>query len=154
MEFKVRRMSDQIEKLVLTDLRDPEADSIDTFMYYLERTSLYDTEKPYTMRYQPDEDIPQSNFKKIKYPMTAKSMRLPGSGPFYLNDCGFQLVELKSHLSYNEFWDNKRVKEVYIQEVKDTLKRELGAKYVHVLDYAVCRPQSSVLERETLKFSR
>ena len=106
-------------------------------MYYLERTPLYNTEKPYTMRYEPEEGIPQSNFKKIKYPMTVKSMREPAAGPFHLNECGFQLIQLKSRLSYDEFWDNERVKEIYIEEVKDTLKKELGAKYVHVLDYAV-----------------
>ena len=147
-------MSNQTMELALTNSKDQDADTIESFMYYLERTSLYDAEKPYTMRYQPDEGIPQSNFKKIKHPMIAKSMRQPDAGPFYLNDCGFQLVELKSHLSYEEFWDKRRVQEVYIQEVKDTLKKELGAKYVHVLDYAVCRPQSNVLEHGILKVGR
>jgi hypothetical protein len=107
-------------------------------MFYLERASRYDTEKPYTMRYQPDEGIPQSNFKKIECPMKAESMRDHGVESFKFNECGFEIIELKSQLSYDEFWDNEKVKQVYIEEVKETLKKELGAKYVHVLDYAVC----------------
>jgi len=110
--------------------------TIKSHMYYLERAALYNTEKPYSMRYQVD-NVPQTNFKKIKYPLTIKSMREPGAGPFHLNECGFQLIELKSKLSEHDFWNNEKVQEVYIQEVKDALKNVLGAKYVHVLDYAV-----------------
>ena len=106
-------------------------------MYYLERTPLYDTEKPYSMRYQPDDGIPQTNFVKTECPITVKSMREPGAGPFRLNECGFQQIELHSQMSYDDFWDNEAVQRVYIQEVKDVLKRELGAKHVFVLDYAV-----------------
>lgn len=110
-------------------------------MYYLERLPLYDTEKPYTMRYEPDEDIPQSNFKKVPYPMVVKSMREQGVESFRINECGFQLVHLDSALSYDEFWDSKRVEEVYIKEVKDMLKRELGAKFAVALDFAVRMPR-------------
>lgn len=106
-------------------------------MYYLDRTPLYEVEKPYSMRYLPEENIPQTNYKKVKCPLTARSMRRPDVGPFRLNECGFQLVNLDSKLSYDEFWDNKRVQEVYIEEVKETLKKELGARHVFVLDYAV-----------------
>jgi hypothetical protein len=114
-------------------------------MWYLERLPLYATEKPYTMRYEPDGGIPQTNFQKVQRPMTVKSMREFGAGPFHLGECGFQRIELRSRLTSDEFWDNDKVQGVYIQEVKDALKRELGAKYVHVLDYAVCRPPSDEL---------
>ncbi|KAJ4142058.1 hypothetical protein NW754_014848 [Fusarium falciforme] len=112
-------------------------------MYYLDRTPLYEVEKPYSMRYLPEEGIPQTNYKKVKYPLTARSMRRPDVGPFRLNECGFQLVNLDSKLSYDEFWDNKRVQEVYIEEVKDTLKKQLDAKHVFVLDYAVRKRHKS-----------
>ncbi|KAJ4251077.1 hypothetical protein NW762_011728 [Fusarium torreyae] len=94
------------------------------------------------MRYLP-EDIPQSNYRKVKYPMTVKSMRDYGVDSFRLNECGFQRIELKTKLSYDEFWDNQRVQEIYIEEVKDALKAELGAKHVHVLDYAVRKRHES-----------
>ncbi|KAG8667967.1 hypothetical protein FPOAC1_012809 [Fusarium poae] len=115
---------------------------IESSMYYLDRTSLHDVEKPYSMRYLP-EGIPQSNYKKVKYPMNAKSMRCYGVDSFRLNECGFQRIELKTKLSYDDFWDNQKVQEVYIEEVKDALKAELGAKHVHVLDYAVRKRHES-----------
>jgi len=118
-------------------------DAIESTMYYLEKTPLYDTEKPYTMRYKPEEEIPQTNFKKCERPMTARSMRAPGSGPFRFEECGFQLVEFHSKMSYDDFWDSDKTQDVYIQEVRETIKKALGAKFVWVLDYAVRRRHAS-----------
>lgn len=109
--------------------------TIESSMYYLERAQLYDTEKPYSMRYRPEEDIPQCNYVKVKRPIVVKSMR--GSGQFRIDECGFQLIDLYSDLTYDEFWENERVQSVYIPEVQRALRLELGAKYVHILDYAV-----------------
>jgi hypothetical protein len=128
-----------ISFLLLTLIDDS---AIESSMYYLDRTSLHDVEKPYSMRYLP-EGIPQSNYKKVKCPMNAKSMRYYGVDSFRLNECGFQRIELKTKLSYDDFWDNQKVQEVYIEEVKDALKAELGAKHVHVLDYAVRKRHES-----------
>ncbi|KAM0236962.1 hypothetical protein ACHAP5_009202 [Fusarium lateritium] len=126
----------------ITHNEEQDGSTIQSSMYYLDRATLYDGEKPYSMRYLPEE-IPQSNYKKVKYPMTVKSMRDCGVDSFRLNECGFQRVELKTKLSYDEFWNNQRIQEVYIEEVKDTLKAELGAKHVHVLDYAVRKRHES-----------
>ncbi|KAK5995288.1 Fe(II)/2-oxoglutarate-dependent dioxygenase nvfI-like protein [Cladobotryum mycophilum] len=112
-------------------------------MYYLDRAHLQHVEKPYSMRYLPEEDIPQTNYMKVKHPILVKSMREPGAGPFHIDECGFQIIDLHSSLTYDEFWDNERVQQVYVEEVKEALKRELGAKYVHVLDYAVRRRHES-----------
>lgn len=49
-------------------------------------------------------------------------------------------MELRSQLTSDDFWDNDKVQSVYIAEVKEALKRDLGEKYVHVLDYAVGSP--------------
>ena len=130
-------MSQTTAKEIEDDLGHDSKRTITSSMWYLERLPLYDVEKPYTMRYEPEEGIPQTNFKKVQHPMVVRSMREPGAGPFLLGECGFQLMELKSQLEPEEFWDNEKVQRVYIQEVKEALKRELGAKYVHVLDYAV-----------------
>lgn len=110
------------------------ANTIDSSMYYLDRAQLYEIEKPYSMRYLP-EDIPQCNYMKVKHPIAVKSIR--ESGPFHINECGFQLIDLHSELTYDEFWVNEKVQSVYIPEVQRALKLELGAKYVHILDYAV-----------------
>ncbi|UKZ96366.1 uncharacterized protein TrAFT101_011162 [Trichoderma asperellum] len=117
--------------------------TIESSMYYLDRVPLYDTEKPYSMRYLPEEDIPQSNYVKVKHPISVRSIREPGAGPFRIEQCGFQIINIHSKLTYDEFWDNERVQSVYIPEVKQALKLETGAKYVHVLDYAVRKRHES-----------
>jgi hypothetical protein len=115
--------------------------NIESTMYYLENMPIYLTEKPYTMRYQPEEDIPQSNFHKCEKPMTAISMRRPDVGPFNFEECGFELIEMRSEMSYEDFSDNEKIQSVYIQEVREAIKHAIGAKFVWVLDYAVCVPQ-------------
>ncbi|KAK4197148.1 hypothetical protein QBC40DRAFT_267866 [Triangularia verruculosa] len=129
--------------LGLSATTDPPRSNIHSTMWFLERLPLYNTEKPYTMRYNPEDGIPQSNFYKVERPITVKSMRDPLAGPFRLGECGFQLVELNSRLTSDEFWDNEKVQTIYVQEVKDLLKEKFGAKYVHVLDYAVRKRHES-----------
>ncbi|KAK0716280.1 hypothetical protein B0H67DRAFT_645923 [Lasiosphaeris hirsuta] len=119
--------------------------TINSTMWYLEHLPLYETEKPYTMRYKSEDDIPQTNFKKVQHPMKARSMREPGAGPFHLDECGFHTMELRSRLTSDEFWDNDNVQGVYIPEVKEVLKRDLGVKYVHVLDYALRKRDQAFL---------
>lgn len=109
--------------------------TIESSMYYLERVQLYDIEKPYSMRYLPEEDIPQCNYVKVKHPIAVKSLR--ESGPFHIDECGFQLIDIHSDLTYDEFWKNEKLQSVYLPEVEKALKLELGAKYVYILDYAV-----------------
>jgi hypothetical protein len=106
-------------------------------MFYLDNAPLYDSEKPYTMRYMPEEGIPQTNFQKSEHPVSVRSMRAPNQGPFRFDECGFQLVELHSQMVYDDFWDNDKIQNIYIQEVRETIKKALGAKFVWVLDYAV-----------------
>lgn len=114
--------------------------NIESTMYYLENIPLYETEKPYTMRYLPEEDIPQSNFQKCEKPITAINMRRSDVRPFKFDECGFKLIELHSKMSYDDFWDNEKIQKVYIQEVREAIKKAIGAKFVWVLDYAVGIP--------------
>jgi hypothetical protein len=114
--------------------------NIESTMYYLENIPLYETEKPYTMRYLPGEEIPQSNFQKCEKPVTIINMRRSDVGPFKFDECGFELIELHSKMSYDDYWDNEKIQKVYIQEVRDAIKKAIGATFVWVLDYAVGIP--------------
>lgn len=116
--------------------------NIESNMYYLESIPLYETEKPYMMRYQPQEDIPQSNFQKCETPMIAINMQRADVGPFKFDECGFELIELHSKMSFDNFYDNSKIQSVYIQEVREGIKKAMSAKF-WVLDYAVCIPCES-----------
>jgi hypothetical protein len=114
--------------------------NIESTMYYLEKIPLYETEKPYTMRYLPEDGIPQSNFQKAEKPISVINMRRSDVGPFKFDECGFELIELHSKMSYDDYWDNEKIQKVYIQEVRNAIKKAIGAKFVWVLDYAVSVP--------------
>lgn len=129
-----------------TDNSDPQPENMDstpaqirTGMYFMVDDPLYKTVKPYTMRYQPDDGLAQSNVKKDKYDVVVRSMR-EKLGDFHLDECGFECVEMKSNMAYEDWGDRGLVDNVYLEEVRTLLKRSLGAKHVHVLDYAVSVP--------------
>ena len=111
--------------------------SIQSTMYYLEKLPLYETEKPYTMRYLPEDGIPQSNFQRCEKSISVTNMRWPDVGQFSFDEYGFELIELHSKMSYDDFWDAEKIHNVYVQEVRDSIKKAIGAKFVWVLDYAV-----------------
>lgn len=69
--------------------------TIQSTMYYLKKLPLYETEKPYTMRYLPEDGIPQSNFQKCEKPISVTDMRRPDVGPFSFDECGFELIKLQ-----------------------------------------------------------
>lgn len=128
------------DDVVISEAEVQDDRNIESTMHYLENIPLYETEKPYTMRYLPEEDIPQSNFQKCEKPITAINMRRSDVGPFKFDECGFELIELHSKMSYDDFWDNEKIQKVYIQEVREAIKKAIGAKFVWVLDYAVGIP--------------
>jgi len=115
--------------------------TIESNMHFLERSNLYNKEKPYSMRYQPDDDLPQSNFSFEKHTITVRSMR--EGGPYKLNECGFERIDFPSKMTYEDFWDHGKVQTQYLDEVKTALKKSLNAKYIYVLDYAVRKRERS-----------
>lgn len=121
-----------VRKVLENDTR-----TIESYMYFLARNDLYETEKPYGVRYKPDEDIPQTNIIMDKQNIHAESMR--NGAEYRLNECGFQVIDFPSKMSYDDFWNHERIQATYLGEVKAALKRELGAKFIHILDYTVRR---------------
>ncbi|KAL4939105.1 hypothetical protein BDV06DRAFT_225337 [Aspergillus oleicola] len=110
-------------------------------MYFLARNDLFAHEKPYSMRYDPGNGIPQANVIRERHELTIRSMR--NGGPFLLNESGFQVINLNSSMAYDDFWDHEKIQAIYLEEVKKAMKDNLGAKHVHVLDYAVRRRHES-----------
>lgn len=109
--------------------------TIKSYMHFLARNKLYETEKPYGVRYKPDEDIPQTNIILEKHTISVDSIR--NGDTFRLNECGFERIDFPSKMSYDDFWNHETIQAVYLGEVKRTLKKRLGAKFVHILDYTV-----------------
>ena len=103
---------------------------------FLARDARFDDEKPYSMRYPPETDIPQSNFIQDKQQVRLRDMR-QYMDKLSFDDCGFQVMDLQSSMSYQDFKDENKVKTVYREEIAANLKSLLGATHVLVLDHVV-----------------
>jgi hypothetical protein len=57
--------------------------------------------------------------------------------PPTLEQNGFQIMNMESAMRYADFDDEERIKSLYLPEVEVALLNELGARHVHVMDFAV-----------------
>ena len=57
--------------------------------------------------------------------------------PPTLEGNGFQIMNMESAMRYADFDDEERIKSLYLLEVEAALLKELGARHVHVMDFAV-----------------
>lgn len=108
-------------------------------MYFLSRDPVFDTVKPYSLRYPPNGDLPQSNIKRVKNKIMLKNIR-EHQDVLQFDQSGIGLLEIKSRMTFDDFANEERLSQVYTEEIRESLQAKLGAKHVIVMDYAVCFP--------------
>jgi hypothetical protein len=113
------------------------ARDVEANVHFLARDKLFEIEKPYSLRFPPEGDLPQSNIKREKFRVVMNDMRKKGEAPT-LQQNGFQIMHMESDMRYADFDDEERIKSLYLPEVESALLKELGARHVHVMDFAVC----------------
>ena len=104
-------------------------------MHFLARDKLFEIEKPYSLRFPPDGDLPQSNIKREKFKVIINDMRR-GERPT-LEQNGFQIMDMESSMHYSDFDNEEQIKSSYLPEVEAALLKELNGRHVHVIDFAV-----------------
>lgn len=57
--------------------------------------------------------------------------------PPTLEENGFQVMDVESAMRYADFDDEERIRSIYLPEMEVALMKELGARHVHVMDFAV-----------------
>lgn len=106
-------------------------------MYFLERLSLYNTEKPYELRYTPAPDQPKTNMKLEKADCLTMTNIRGREDDFSFRNNGFALVHLDSKMRPEDFEVRSKVIKQYLPIVADTVKEILGAQRVQIFDYVV-----------------
>lgn len=109
---------------------------IKTYTHFLKRSSVYDDEKPYSLRFAPPAGFPRSNISLERHEIQIRDIRCDKNEYSFKQD-GFEVVELNTSLGYEDFDDESRVKKVYLQEVADMLRRHLGAMHVQIFEHTV-----------------
>lgn len=111
-------------------------DRLEADMYFLKPDELWETEKPYGMRFHAD-GIPQSNVRREKHRIVLNDIRQLERPPS-VNVQGFSVMPLDSRMAYEDFHDYSKIKSIYHADIIAALKKTLGAKHVFVMDNAVC----------------
>ncbi|KAK5459523.1 hypothetical protein LTS15_003651 [Exophiala xenobiotica] len=110
-------------------------------MYFLKRETLYETEKPYGMRYYAD-GVAQSNILRDKHKIVLNDIRKLEEPPS-VGVQGFSVMPLESRMTYEDFNDHTKIKSVYHEDLVLALKKNLGAEHVFVMDNATESHQGS-----------
>ena len=109
---------------------------VESSMHFLSRDRLYDTEKPYQLKYEPEAGIPATNFKmEKKAPIKITSMRGRES-EFSFSENGFRVLKLDHDIPYETFSSREGIR-TYLRMVQEKVKTQLGAQKVQIFQYLV-----------------
>lgn len=89
---------------------------------------------PYTYAYEAPDGRPQTNVGQDPHPVVIHDAR-GNESKFSLDTTGFAFV--KSPSEEKDFLNEEAIRAVYYKEVEELLKRETGAKRVHIFDHTI-----------------
>lgn len=112
---------------------------LDTTAYYANRDPKWQHEKPYQLQFPAPDGFPETNMTWTQHSDVQVADIRGVEGTFTVHRHGFQLCNLDTRLTYEDMGDRKKVEEIYLPEVAESLKKELKADRVLVFDYNVGR---------------
>ncbi|RMZ90250.1 hypothetical protein DV736_g2529, partial [Chaetothyriales sp. CBS 134916] len=99
------------------------------------RDPLYETEKPYSLRFEAPEGFPRANIKLDKRDIVVHDVRDTRLPDFEKE--GAALVPFESVISYHEFDDEQVIQKVFLKQVSNFLKTFLKAQHVQIFEHTV-----------------
>ncbi len=106
-------------------------------MHFLARNDLYREEKPFSLRFEPEREFPNSNITMEKHEdITVEDIR-GREQDFSIEQNGFTIMPFDSHMAYDDFDDERKVIDVYLKEVADRIRIFLGSTYVQIFEHTV-----------------
>ena len=109
---------------------------IEADIYYLSRSDVYKTVKPYTLRYKPPGSLPITNVVREQKTTIIRNMRQHPEKLQY-DKCGFQFANLDTQMTWEDFSDVNKIDQIHRPEIEQCVKEKLQASSVQVLDYVV-----------------
>lgn len=116
---------------------------------FIETGSWPQLERPYELLYEPDASIPRCNFSLTQVQDVPIHDLRPEIHQLSLDRQGFIIADLKSRVSYEDYFDQEKLKSIYLPELKVLLREVLQAKAVYVHETVIRRsgsPQSEQTE--------
>ena len=109
---------------------------VEADIYYLSRSDVYKSVKPYTLRYKPPGSLPITNVIREQKATIIRNMRQHPETLQY-DKCGFQFAILDTQMTWEDFSDVDKIDQVHRPEIEQCVKEKLQASSVQVLDYVV-----------------
>jgi hypothetical protein len=103
-------------------------------LYFLDRSDLWITVKPYSFYYFPKENFPLHNIQRTSHITRVRSMRSIDPAPS-LDTQGFEVHRLDIKMKYSDFKDEELIQAIYFKELEEYFKEKLGAEEVRALDF-------------------
>jgi hypothetical protein len=114
-----------------------ENEDIEADIYFLSSDELYNTVKPYRLRYQPeDTSIPRTNIILERQKVKIYNMRNQIDQMSY-DICGFSIMQMANQMVYEDFADPDKIKNIHLREIRESVQDMMKASSVHVLAYEV-----------------
>ncbi|CAN9414365.1 unnamed protein product [Alternaria alternata] len=124
---------------------DSEASPCDTFgeIKFVRRNSWPENEKPYILTYLPTDNFPLSNFDFGDVQnVPIKDMR-PIKDELSLDGEGFVVADFASTLTYDEFFEEEKLRAVFADELRKFWKDRYGVKAVYIHECVIRKRGSS-----------
>ncbi|KAK9776216.1 putative Methyltransferase [Seiridium cardinale] len=109
-------------------------------LYFLARAPIYDTCKPYTVRFDPKGKFPYTNIENVKHDVKLLNLRpILENSPEDISweHHGFQIIKIPQRMSYDDFNNDEVVRGSHIPHILTVLQTEFRTAQIHVLDYRV-----------------
>ncbi|KAF1344240.1 hypothetical protein BDV97DRAFT_364146 [Delphinella strobiligena] len=107
-----------------------------TQVYFLKKLSLYETEKPYSLRFTPPEGFPRANVALESHNIPVHDIR-SSKDELSLEKNGLAIMDLDTRMKYEDFDNEQAIREVYLREVSEALQGYLGASHVQIFEHTV-----------------
>lgn len=105
-------------------------------IYFLERSERWLKEKPFLLDYTPEPPAIKSNVTVQRQDIMIEDIRGREHEFSYAKN-GFCILRLGCAMEAAEFGDDAKIKEIYLRDVGESVKKALGATRVQIYDYTV-----------------
>lgn len=112
-------------------------ENVDASMYVLQRDSLFDTVKPYHLKFEPPEGFPRENTVMIKRDGIPVQDIRGIEHEFSVSRNGFGLMNLDLPFDVQRIDDEEWIKSAFVPDLARSAKEFLGASRVQVFDYKI-----------------
>jgi hypothetical protein len=110
--------------------------SVTVELHFLARSDEYNETKPYSMRFAPNNGIPQSIIKNERRMIKVRDLRTCQE-ELNFQSCGFGIMPFTTRMRYEDFEDSDAIRSTYMEELKTKLEDVFHASYVYVIDNVV-----------------